>query len=103
MLRLGEDGIQWSFDNGYTVSMQWGAAHYCSNRNLSDNCKPTGSSPNCEICIVDPNGDAVKLEGDWVKGWVSTEKLVGVLAYVQQSERDAQLSERRIISLIEDD
>ena len=38
-----------------------------------------------------------------MKGWVSTEKLVGVLAYVQQSERDAKLSERRIISLIEDD
>jgi len=103
MLRLGEEGIQWSFDNGYTVSMQWGAMHYCSNKNLTDIPKPTDSSPNCEICIIDPNGDAVKLEDDWVRGWVSTEKLVGVLAYIQQSKRDAKLSERRIISLIEDD
>ena len=103
MLSLDETGVVWSFDNGYAVSIQWGAIHYCANKNLSDRSKPTDSSPNCEICIVDPKGDPVKLGGDWVKGWVSTEKLVGVLAYVQQSERDAKLSERRILSLIEDD
>ena len=103
MLKLGKEGIQWSFDNGYTVSIQWGIHHYCSNNARFGDKQVTDSSPNCEICIFDPNGDSVKLEDDWVRGWVSAEKLVGVLAYVQQSERDAKLSERRLLSLIEDD
>lgn len=50
-------GTHFTFKNGYTVSVQWGAANYCGNYNPSspmadyEDCR---TSPDAEIAVFDP-------------------------------------------------
>ena len=58
------EGFQVTFDNGYTVSVQFGAFHYCSARNMNakyDDWKDNDvhESSDAEVAIIDPDGEFV--------------------------------------------
>ena len=53
-------GFQITFDNGYTVSIQFGSHHYCDNYFNEKYKIPPKEYPSCkdaELAIIDPNGD----------------------------------------------
>ena len=55
-------GFQITFDNGYTVSIQFGPDHYCDNYSNIKYRTPTQKTPSCkdaELAIIDPDGDLV--------------------------------------------
>ena len=73
-------GFQMTFDNGWTISVQFGYGTYSDNRNhpygldLSRKEKDTQSS-DAEIAIWDANGDWFDFDSDTVKGYCSTNEV----------------------------
>lgn len=74
-------GTQFTFKNGYTVSVQWGAVNYCSNHRTSllnyEDCR---TCPDAEIAVFDPAGNFVPLSATaspmkwtmWLPMWLLT-------------------------------
>lgn len=102
-------GFQMVFANGYKVSCQFGASHYCSRRNLENfdyyadmySKNPIIESPDCEIAVITTKNKAedefvtgeiisalgLDLSGDgMVSGWVSADDAAKIIAYVQGLE-----------------
>lgn len=86
-------GTQFTFKNGYTVSVQWGAANYCSNHSASlpmvsyEDCR---TCPDAEIAVFDPAGSFVPperygfpYEMDDVVAHVAPDRVVDVMAFVK--------------------
>lgn len=73
-------GFQLTFDNGLSISVQFGAGNYCSNRQSSTKYKSelqqdTTSSNNAEIAIWNEEGKWFNFGYDTVKGWVSADEV----------------------------
>lgn len=85
-------GFQIRFSNGYTVSVQFGAFNYCSNRDLtaaaSYDAWRTGqdvhASSDAEVAVIDPNGDFVKFDktDDVVRGHTDPDTVAEIIAWV---------------------
>jgi len=72
-------GFHMTFDNGYTLSVQWGYGNYCENRHQARD-----ESVTAEIAVIKPNGDFMRLEGegDDVVGWQTPDDVAQLMAYV---------------------
>jgi len=75
------------FENGYTVSVQFGPDNYCEKRVVSGNVEPSRehawTSPDAEIAVFDPEGKFVNLGSDDVQGWCCADTVGKVIAIVQ--------------------
>jgi hypothetical protein len=63
-------GFHMTFENGVTISVQFGNNNYCDNR---DGVKPFAESKTAEICIWDKRGEYLLKE--ITKGWLSTDEV----------------------------
>tara|TARA_R110000751_G_scaffold107349_3_gene203523 strand:- start:26 stop:412 length:387 start_codon:yes stop_codon:yes gene_type:complete len=61
-----QGGVQYTFENGYTLSIGCGVTHYSSNENKKD---AFGECTEVEVAVMNPAGGFVALEYD-VAGWV---------------------------------
>ena len=61
-----QGGVQYTFDNGYTLSIGCGTSHYSSNQ---DNDDHFGECTEVEVAVLNPAGGWVALEYD-VAGFV---------------------------------
>lgn len=89
-------GFHITFDNGYCISVQFGAGNYCENRDfVADGCLFTPASDkdagekgsrDCEIAIFDPQNNMLHVEewGDEVKGWVTPNELLEWMEYTSK-------------------
>jgi hypothetical protein len=71
---LNTNGFHITFENGWTVSVQFGKYNYCSNRSftsMGETKGDTNSCPNAEIAAFDKDGTWHRGEGwdDDVYGW----------------------------------
>jgi hypothetical protein len=67
-------GFHITFENGWTISVQFGPGNYCGNRDLPfsrDYAEEVPHSSTAEIALIDPEGSFFAIDGDDVKGWVS--------------------------------
>jgi len=64
-------GFQMTFDNGWTISVQFGDGNYCSNRDqMVNSIGGVYPSKTAEIAIWDKNGNDFGFDnGRGVKGW----------------------------------
>ena len=76
-------GFQMTFQNGMTISVQFGASNYCERKNMTtiykdemDATTPIISSSDAEIAIWDKEGKWYNFGSDEVKGWVSPDEVV---------------------------
>jgi len=75
-------GFQMKFENGYTVSVQWSPAHYCTNRlkeinNFIGNPLPCQDA---EVAVFDNLGRIVPIGDDSdVEGYCTPESIVDIL------------------------
>jgi hypothetical protein len=82
-------GFQMTFDNGWTISVQFGYGTYSDNRNHPDGYdfsrkeKDTQSS-DAEIGIWDANGEWFDFDSGTVKGYCSTNEVAEWIAKVSQ-------------------
>ena len=83
-------GFHLTFDNGWTISVQFSGGHYCDNKNESyDFAKHrmlsgrTMSSSNAEIAVWSNsgpnNGELIRLQDDCVRGWTTTDEVAQVI------------------------
>lgn len=73
-------GFQITFENGNTISVQFGFGNYCSNTYES---KP--ESLTAEIAIWDKDKNWHQFEGDTVKGWVGADKVADWIKFAQSN------------------
>lgn len=78
---VSNKGFQITFENGNTISVQFGKFNYCENQNyrinnfgsLSELLKEKGSSNNAEIAIWDEDGAWHNFGSDEVLGYCSAD------------------------------
>lgn len=65
-------GFQMTFENGYTISVQFGFGNYCENKLSGKN-----SSKNAEIAIFDSEDNFIQVEGmnGDVKGYCNADEI----------------------------
>lgn len=87
MFRITDNkGFSITFDNGYTVSVQFGPGNYSSNKNLSmlDNMGKPMTATLAETALIGPNGDFVSYKDDDVQGYQSVADVLALLNYASQ-------------------
>ena len=63
-------GLQMSFSNGNTISIQFGFGNYCDNKNLTKDF-----SKDAEIAIWNDSGEWYNFGNDTVKGYCNTDEI----------------------------
>ena len=87
MLRINDNkGFQITFDNGYTVSVQFGPGNYGSNRELDpmtrDYANNNGlTATTAETALLGPDGNFVEYDGDDVQGYRTVNDILALLNY----------------------
>ena len=71
-------GFQMTFENGVTLSVQFGPGNYCENRSTDDlelpRKKSLWKSKDAEVAILLPDGEFYQIqEHDQVEGWQTVE------------------------------
>lgn len=80
-------GFHMTFQNGYTVSVQWGYGNYCSAKKHMDMSTPirpyeiAEESPDAEVAVWYKDGDLIQMPGwnDSVKGRCTPEEVLSLL------------------------
>jgi hypothetical protein len=78
-------GFTMQFENGWTVSVQWGTGNYCANRTKQINgewWQPAPASNTAEIAAWDADGNDFEFDHDAVAGWCTPEEVAAFLAMV---------------------
>lgn len=84
MFKINErtlSGFQMTFDNGWTVSVQWGSGTYTDNhyRSFGDKCV---TSSDAEIAAWDKFGNWHDFGNDTVKGWCKTDEVAKFIQFI---------------------
>ena len=93
----GNKGFHLEFENGYTLSTQFGYGSYCDNYN-KENSEFQTECKNSEIAIICPNGDFLPLNDvfmelfqeeieDVVCGQIEINKWINIMNYVNNIEK----------------
>lgn len=74
-------GIHITFDNGYTLSIQWGPGNYGSNYDLEFGPRPIPDykADTVEVAVWDRNGTWDKYDGDTVRGYVPANEVLDLI------------------------
>lgn len=98
-------GTHLHFDNGWTLSIQWGTGNYCENRNLGGVLNGVAAAgdhnfrkcPNAEIALFRQERDTYRntyyalSEFDDVRGWVTPDEVIEMIPVVaRMSPNDAR-------------
>lgn len=84
MLRINDNkGFQITFDNGYTVSVQFGPGNYGTNYNLSfvENMDKPMTATTAETALIAPDGSFVAYKDDDVQGYQTVNDILALLNY----------------------
>lgn len=105
---LGQSGFRITFENGYSVSTQFGPFNYCENRNensgfnskfYNKNDEPITSS-NAEIAVMDRDQNLLQILNDGVAGWVDADSVFKIMMCVRRFNPKNE-SEASLIEIIE--
>jgi hypothetical protein len=78
MIKIKDTGFHFTFQNGWTASVQIGPGNYCENRMAPMGTKITQCG-NAEIAAWDADGKWYNFGTDDVKGWVEAEEIAAFL------------------------
>lgn len=81
-------GFSITFENGWTISVQFGFGNYCTNRNHPDGIDFSSKQnvvtcPDAEIAIWDKDGVWYNFENDPIKGFCSPDEVADWIAKVK--------------------
>lgn len=76
-------GFQVKFDNGYTVSVQFGPGNYGTNYNADfmTNMNKPQSADTAETALLDPDGNFVAYKDGDVQGYQSPADVLALMKY----------------------
>lgn len=75
MFKANPNGFHVTFDNGYTVSVQWGFATYSDNHGHRDYSSASKDSRTAEVAVKDSRG---KWEDD-IRGYLSPSDVLALM------------------------
>ena len=84
-------GFTMKFNNGFSISVQWGTSNYCSVKDLGKDLQYESKqnrweSITAEIAVFDNNGGFVAIgNNDVVIGWVSADTVAKCITIVQSA------------------
>ena len=82
-----QQGFHITFENGWTVSVQFGRANYCANRNISS-MAVVPASPNAEIAAWDANGKWFEdKDGNTVQGHMKADEVLAFMNKIAAIEK----------------
>ena len=85
------NGFHITFENGWTVSVQFGRGNYCANRyhdGVTDP-DPIPPSANAEVAAWDAKGDWYRFEdGDTVRGYMTPAAVLAFMNEIAAKEQD---------------
>ncbi len=87
MFRINDNkGFQIKFENGYTVSVQFGPGNYSSNYSLDfiANMNKPMTALTAETALIDPEGNFVVYKDDDVQGHQTPNDVLELLAYASK-------------------
>ena len=91
-------GFRMEFDNGFSISVQWGTMNYCERKNLmseheSEMKVPMWASVNAEIAIFNVEGEMLEIgKHDTVIGWLLPDEVSKVMAIVSSSKTENEIN-----------
>ena len=75
-------GFNMTFENGFSISVQWGVGNYCDRKNDGSFDEPMKGefweATSAEIMITGNDG-IILGNGDVVAGWLSTDKVADII------------------------
>ena len=90
-------GFGITFQNGFTISVQWGTFNYCEKKNLETDIGEEmktnrWESKNAEIAIFNKDNEMVSIGNhDEVIGWLSPDEVAKVISIVSSSTTDNEI------------
>ena len=105
MLSVHENsGFSMTFENGLTISVQFGVKNYCSRRCFHtprgvEMDEESWRSQSAEIAIFGEGSEWLVIEDDVVKGWVPTDEVADWIHKVKTAKCLEDLGEVRDMSL----
>jgi len=87
-------GFSITFENGNTVSVQWGPGNYCNPEHSDGRNAPhdapmktrTWKAQNAEVAAWDSEGAWHQFEHDSVDGWLTADEVAAFIHFVATSE-----------------
>ena len=107
-------GFRMTFENGYSISVQWGVGNYCekqmiTNYEWNESTKHDfWSSNSAEIAVFNKEGSMIPITGytlenkdgtednytDVVSGWLSTNQVAKVIAIVSSAQTEDEMTKK---------
>jgi hypothetical protein len=87
MFRITDNkGFQVTFDNGYTVSVQFGPGNYGSNYNASflDEMGKPQQATTVETALMNPEGEFVSYKDDDVQGYQNANDVLELINFASK-------------------
>ena len=85
-------GFRMKFDNGFEISVQWGAENYCEKKSFNTDIDPRKEriweSTSAEIAVFNDEGIVPIGSDDQVIGWLSPDEVAKVIAIVAAAIND---------------
>ena len=88
-------GFGMTFDNGFTISVQWGTGNYCEKKNLGADIDEEmktkrWESRTAEIAVFNDIGIVPVGKSDDVIGWCLADEVAKIIAIIQSAHPDNQ-------------
>ena len=83
-------GFKITFENGWTISVQFGSFNYCDKHDLRDFCPAPPkdgfcSSATAEVAVIRPDGKLARISDcDEVMGWQTPDQVFALMARVAE-------------------
>ena len=88
-------GFGMTFDNWFTISVQWGKGNYSSNRDLvEDDTIKNLEAVSAEIAVIDADGKFLGINKDEMEaviGWVSPDNVAKIMSIVQSAQSSEEI------------
>jgi hypothetical protein len=84
-------GFRMKFDNGFSISVQWGIGNYCEKKNLGatlgdERKEDFWESKTAEVAVFDNNNDMLSIGNEEaVIGWLSPDEVAKVISIISSS------------------
>jgi hypothetical protein len=75
-------GFQMTFENGFTISVQFGLGNYCQHKN-NPVADAIHESKDAEVMVWNSEGETIKINGTDVNGWCNTNQVAEIMQYVK--------------------
>ncbi len=91
-------GFRMKFENGFSISVQWGTENYCEKKSFNTDIDPRKEriweSTSAEIAVFNEEGIVPIGGDDQVIGWLSSNEVALVITIVSSSKDKDEIEDR---------